>query len=74
MADNIFQELKKTVRGRRKMPARLSPLYVANIITITPFQFHDNVPVYFRESKFWLGVELTGFPIIYWSKKENDDE
>lgn len=74
LADNIFQELKKTVRGRRKMPARLSPLYVANIITITPFQFHDNVPVYFRESKFWLGVELTGFPIIYWSKKENDDE
>jgi hypothetical protein len=47
-------------------PPHLSPVYVANIISITPYRFPDETPAYFRQSKFWLGVELTGFPKISW--------
>jgi hypothetical protein len=51
-------------------PPYLSPVYVSNIVTITPFQFPDDVHAYFRESRFWLGVELTGFPEINWRYKQ----
>jgi hypothetical protein len=47
-------------------PPYLSPVYVANIVSITPYRFPEETPAYFRQSKFWLGVELTGFPQISW--------
>lgn len=47
-------------------PPHLSSIYVSNIVTITPLRFPDDVPPYFRESRFWLGLELTGFPKIDW--------
>lgn len=48
------------------VPPYLSPAYIKNIVTVIPSRFAENVPLYFRETKFWLGLELTGFPKINW--------
>lgn len=47
-------------------PPYLSSIYVSNIVTVTPLRFPEDAPPYFRESRFWLGLELTGFPKIDW--------
>jgi hypothetical protein len=69
LAENMFNQLRE-IAGESKSssgaPPYLSPVYVSNIVTITPFQFPNDVHAYFRESRFWLGVELTGFPEIDW--------
>jgi hypothetical protein len=51
---------------KSKAPPYLSDVYVSNIVTVTPSSFPEGVVSYFRESKFWLGLELTGFPKIDW--------
>ena len=69
MDGNMRSNLHKIAREsnpRSGAPPCMSNLYVANIVTITPYRFPDDVPPYFRKSKFWLGVELTGFPNIDW--------
>ena len=69
LSDDMPNQLLSIVRESNPVsnaPPHLSSVYVANIITVTPSRFPDEVPPYFRESKFWLGVELTGFPKIDW--------
>ena len=69
LGSDMLQQLREIAQESNpysEAPPYLSPVYVSNIITITPNQFPDGVPVYFRETKFWLGVELTGFPKIDW--------
>lgn len=51
-------------------PSYLSPIFVKNIITVTPNCFHENVSAYFRTTKFWLGVELSGFPRVDWKYED----
>lgn len=70
LSESIFYQLLNIVRESNpasNAPPYLSSVYVSNIVTITPSKFPDGVSPYFRESKFWLGVELTGFPKIDWS-------
>ena len=54
-------------------PPYLSSVFVSNIVTVTPFSFPDGVDLYFRESRFWLGLELTGFPKIDWHYTRPND-
>lgn len=66
---NMTKQLREIAResnGNSGAPTELSPLFVSNIITVTPPKFPGDVAPYFRQSKFWLGVELTGFPKIIW--------
>lgn len=50
------------------IPPHLSDIYVNNIITVVPYHFPSGVDVMFKESKFWLGVELTGFAKANWNR------
>jgi hypothetical protein len=47
-------------------PPYLAHIYVKNIITIPMSKKPNDLNPYFRESKFWLGVEMSGFPKIDW--------
>jgi hypothetical protein len=77
LAENMPSQLRKIARESNSAsgtPPYLSPVYVSNIVTVTPFQFPNDVPAYFRDSRFWLGVELTGFPEIDWHYKQIKSE
>lgn len=69
LSDSMISQLLDIARESNPAsgaPPYLSSIYVINIVTITPLRFPDDVPPYFRESRFWLGLELTGFPKIDW--------
>jgi len=48
------------------IPPRLHDVYVKNVVTIVPHRFPSGVDAMFKESNFWLGVELTGFAKADW--------
>jgi hypothetical protein len=76
LSENMFSQLLSIVRESNPAsgaPPYLSFIYVSNIITITPTRFPDGVIPYFRESRFWLGLELTGFPKINWHYTQSDE-
>jgi len=69
LSESMFYQLLNIARESNpasNAPPYLSSVYVSNIVTITPLSFPDGVVPYFRESGFWLGLELTGFPKINW--------
>jgi hypothetical protein len=69
LSESMYGELSSIVRESNpssSAPPYLSPVHVSNIVTVTPVRFPDEAAPYFRESKFWLGLELTGFPKIDW--------
>lgn len=67
---NEFWGIAKANVRTSNPPPFLSPVFVTNIITVTPDKFPDNVSTYFRATKFWLGIELSGFPKIDWNYEE----
>ena len=70
MPPDITAEFKKIAsesRPNSKAPPSLSKVYVSNVITIASPQNPENVSEFFGDAKFWLGVELTGFPKIDWN-------
>ena len=64
---NEFWGIAKENVRTSNPPPFLSPVFVTNIITVTPDKFPDNVSTYFRSTSFWLGIELSGFPQIDWN-------
>ncbi|MDR0652448.1 MAG: AAA family ATPase [Synergistaceae bacterium] len=52
------------------IPPRLTDIYIGNIITVVPQTFPSEADAMFKESNFWLGVELTGFAKAEWHKGE----
>ena len=48
------------------IPPRLTDIYINNIVTIVPGRFPSGADAMFKESNFWLGVELTGFAKADW--------
>ncbi|MCL1995505.1 MAG: UvrD-helicase domain-containing protein [Defluviitaleaceae bacterium] len=75
MSKNIYNQLLKIVRETKPFspaPPFMSKVYVTdivtNIVTMTPSNFAEETTPYFKESKFWLGLELSGFPEIDWKK------
>lgn len=64
---NEFWSIAKENVRTSSPPPFLSPVFVTNIITATPNRFPDDVSTYYRATKFWLGVELSGFPKIDWN-------
>jgi len=75
LSDDMFSQLLTIVRESNPSsgaPPYLSSVYVSNIVTVTPIRFPDGVVPYFRESRFWLGLELTGFPKIDWHYSQSE--
>lgn len=62
---DFWSAIKRTDR-RDKIPQRLYDVYISNIVTIVQRQHSERIPLWFRESRFWLGVEITGFAKIDW--------
>ena len=47
-------------------PPYLSPVYVTNITTIPYGRDHIDMNPYYKTTRFWLGIEISGFPEIDW--------
>jgi hypothetical protein len=47
-------------------PPYLYPAYVVNITTIPYGRDHNDMNPYYKTTRFWLGVEISGFPEIDW--------
>ena len=65
LTDRACNQLYNIVRESNpvsKLPVHLEPVFVTNIATIIPEHFPEGVSAYFRDFRFWLGLELTGFP------------
>jgi hypothetical protein len=57
-------ELARTIREKYSWsgtPIHLQDVYISNISTIVPHYFPTGVDIMFKESRFWLGVEISGF-------------
>ena len=65
-----FQKIANECRPRSNAPPSLSKVYVSNIVTIASPKSPENVHEFFRNARFWLGVELTGFPKINWNTND----
>ena len=61
-----FLGIAKENVQRSSPPPYLSPIFVTNIVTVVMDRFPEGVSTYFRNTKFWLGVEISGFPKINW--------
>ena len=65
LTDRACNQLYNIVRESNpvsNLPVHLEPVFVTNIATIIPEHFPEGVSAYFRDFRFWLGLELTGFP------------
>jgi hypothetical protein len=60
-AEKDFWEAVKVTDISRNIPSKLEDVRVSNIVTMTMGCFSENIPLLFRESKLWLGIEITGF-------------
>ena len=65
-ATNDFWAAIKTTGNRKNIPPYLSEIYVSNVVTISQNLSATNADAMFKESKFWLGVELSGFAKVDW--------
>ncbi|GHV54737.1 hypothetical protein FACS1894216_15360 [Synergistales bacterium] len=54
--------------NRANLPSFLSEIYVSNIVTIVAASFPGGADRMFKDSSFWLGVELTGFAKVDWRR------
>ena len=62
-----FRSAINMTNNRRNIPPRLyDHLYVSNIVTVVQRQFSERIPLRFRESRLWLGIEIAGFARIDW--------
>jgi len=63
--DDFWHAVQMTdIKGR--IPPRLTEVYVKNIFSVVASPFSSSVDPMFKESRFWLGVELTGFAKVDW--------
>ena len=67
-----FFQIANEINEKSSIPPSLSKVYVSNIITIAAPKKPEGVQDFFQNAKFWLGVELTGFPKIDWKVAPED--
>lgn len=58
ISDNTQKHIQKILK---KCPYRIRNLFIDDVITIPQHITSSNVPVQFKESKFSLGIKLSGF-------------
>jgi len=70
--DELLLSIYSIVGWGSTPPPHLSNVYIKNLVTILPRGFSSGINELFKTSKFWLGVELTGFADIdwYWKAEE----
>jgi hypothetical protein len=65
-ATQDFWEAVRKTDNKVSIPPFLSEVFVTDIVTIRPNRFPAGVERMYKESGFWLGVELTGFAKANW--------
>lgn len=65
VTEDFWAAIRKT-GVRYNIPEHLTDIYINNIVTVIPGAFPSGIDPLFKESKFWLGVELTGFAKADW--------
>lgn len=63
IADDFWNAVYKT-DDRRNIPLRLYDVYVSHITTVVNNRYDENIPLQYRESKMWLGLEVAGLAKI----------
>ena len=71
-ATSDFWSAIRIVNNWSNIPPRLTEVYINNIVTVIPGRFPSGADAMFKESKFWLGVELTGFAKADWNYGGNN--
>lgn len=66
-ATSDFWSAIRRINDWSNIPPRLTEVYINNIVTVIPGRFPSGADAMFKESKFWLGVELTGFAKADWN-------
>ena len=66
---NDFRNAIYKTGDKRNIPMKLTDVYISNIITIINTRYDENIPIIFRESHIWLGVELTGLGKVHFLKE-----
>jgi hypothetical protein len=61
-----FMEAVKMTDNKKRPPSFISNVFISNIITVMPRQFPSGTERMFKESQFWLGVEITGLGKVDW--------
>jgi hypothetical protein len=77
LSDSALRDFQRAVSATDRgesIPTRLEDVYVANIVTIVLKDFSERVPLRFRESKMWLGVEITGFAKTFYGDRSSGRE
>lgn len=72
MTREYSDNLREKFGGRRfisnRLPDKISNLYITNVITYVSNKNYENIPQIFRNNRFWLGVEISGFGRTEWTE------
>lgn len=63
LSENINDKFWKVIEetsNRNSIPCILENLYVQSIDTVFIEEFDENIPLFFRNSKNWLGISISG--------------
>jgi hypothetical protein len=55
-----FRDSALTTDTQHTLPLKLEDIYISNIVTVVTRKFSEQVPLRFRKSKIWLGIEISG--------------
>ena len=68
---NFINSLQDCFRDRDiplyGFPIKITNLFVSNIFTYVSYREFDNIPAWFRDNRFWLSLEITGFGKLKWN-------
>ena len=72
MSDSYNRELQSTFNDNcryvSQLPSVIDKLYIANVFTFVAYREYENIPAHFRQNRFWLAVEITGFGRTIWQE------
>lgn len=70
ISDEAFQDFKDTISLYNDgiLPHRLYDLYISQVVTIPQNNNLDNISPQFKNSKFIIGIEISGFAKLSWNK------
>ena len=60
---------KRSYINPNGLPNLIMELFVANVITYISYRDYDNIPAEYRQNRYWLALEISGFGKTRW---END--
>lgn len=72
MKASFSAAVQEAINGKQStypLPERMTEVYISNIVTIVRTNITEEMELPYKQSGFWLGVELTGFAKMRWERK-----